>query len=330
MTSTVSPVVRSPTVALPDAALEAAIDWMVQMRSGTMTEAQRRRFDDWRAADSLHHAAWAQVSGALANAFEPLRRSSSAHMADAALRVRPQRRKVLRNALGVLIAAGAGAAIVNRQIPLVTLTANLRTGTGERKTFVLPDGSDVTLNARSAVNVAYGGGERRIHLQAGALFARAMQDATAPFVASTADGQARTAGAHFMLAREAEGSSVAVVERSVDIVNAAGSRATVAAGMGLRFTRQSIAAPLAQLADLAAWRAGMFVARDVSLGDVIDAMRPYRRGLVRVSEAAARLRVLGAFSLDDTDGMLVSLAQTLPITVRRFSALLVMVETRET
>ncbi|MDQ2185046.1 FecR domain-containing protein [Alcaligenaceae bacterium A4P071] len=329
MTAAVSPHAASAAAVSPDAALEAAIDWMVQMRSGTMTDAERRRFDAWRAADPRHHAAWAQVSGALATAFEPLRRNGSAHLADTALRVRPNRRRALRNALGLLIAAGAGAAIVNRQIPLATLTADLRTGTGERKTFVLPDGSEVTLNARSAVNVAYGNSERRIHLQAGALFARVMQDTTTPFVASTADGQARTAGAHFMLAREAEASSVAVIEQSVDIINAAGSRATVAAGMGLRFTRDSIAAPLAQLADLAAWRSGMLVARDIPLGDVIDAMRPYRRGLVRVSSNAARLRVLGAFSLDDTERMLVSLAQTLPITVKRFSDVLVMVDTRE-
>lgn len=328
MTAAASPHAVSAVAVSPDAALEAAIDWMVQMRSGTMTDAERRRFDAWRAADPRHHAAWAQVSGALNAAFEPLRRSGSAQLADAALRVRPNRRRALRNALGLLIAAGAGAAIVNRQIPLATLTADLRTGTGERKTFFLPDGSELTLNARSAVNVAYGNSERRILLQAGALFARAMHDAT-PFVASTEDGQARTAGAQFMLARETEGSTVAVIEHSVDIINAAGSRATVAAGTGLRFTRQSIDAPRAQLSDLAAWRSGMLVARDVSLGEVIDAMRPYRRGLVRVSGAAARLRVLGAFSLDDTDGMLLSLAQTLPIAVRRFSDLLVMVETRE-
>jgi transmembrane sensor len=48
---------------------------------------------------------------------------------------------------------------------------------------------------------------------------------------------------------------------------------------------------------------------------VVDALRPYRRGIIRITPAAARLRVLGAFPLDDTSRALESLRQTLPIDV---------------
>ncbi|MNT77877.1 fec operon regulator FecR [compost metagenome] len=59
----------------------------------------------------------------------------------------------------------------------------------------------------------------------------------------------------------------------------------------------------------------MLVVHDEPLGAVVDALRPYRRGFIRITPAAARLRVLGAFPLDDTDRTLESLRQTLPIEV---------------
>ena len=51
---------------------------------------------------------------------------------------------------------------------------------------------------------------------------------------------------------------------------------------------------------------------------VVAALRAYRRGMLRVSPAAAQLRVLGTFPLDDTDLALKALADTLPITVDRY------------
>ncbi|MNF09808.1 fec operon regulator FecR [compost metagenome] len=56
----------------------------------------------------------------------------------------------------------------------------------------------------------------------------------------------------------------------------------------------------------------------MALGEVIDALRPYRDGVLRISEAAAKLRVFGVFPLDDSERSLQSLAQVLPITLSRY------------
>jgi len=153
-----------------------------------------------------------------------------------------------------------------------------------------------------------------VRLAAGAVYARVAPDAARPFIVATRDGEVQALGTVFSVAREAEACVASVVEHSVE-VRAAGQRRILQAGQGLRFDSRGLGSPDPALRDAAAWHAGMLVVHDRSLGEVVDALRPYRRGIIRITPAAARLRVLGAFPLDDTDRSLESLRQTLPISV---------------
>jgi transmembrane sensor len=56
---------------------------------------------------------------------------------------------------------------------------------------------------------------------------------------------------------------------------------------------------------------------DRPLQDVVDALRPYQPGVLRISLQAARLRVTGSFPLDDSERTLAALARSLPIAVQR-------------
>src|SRR5690606_9848795 len=100
-------------------------------------------------------------------------------------------------------------------------------------------------------------------------------------------------------------------------------------GEGARFGAFGIDGPDAALRDRAAWRHGMLIVRDEPLGRVVDALRSYRRGVLRISPEAARLRVLGAYPLDDADAVLQALEQTLPISVRRIGEWLVLVDLKK-
>lgn len=307
--------------------LEAAVDWMVVLSSGVAGDAERVRFDAWRRADPRHAAAWETVAGALKSTFASLPDGIPARAAVAALATAPARRRALRNALGLALAAGGLAALVDRQTPLGTLTADLHTGTGERSTHALPDGSLLTLNARSAVDLEFDGRTRMLRLRAGAVYVRVAADAARPFIVASPDGEVQALGTVFSVARDERGSIASVIEHSVE-VRAAGQRRVLAAGEGAHFGAHGIGAPDAALAEAAAWRDGMLVARDQPLGAVVAALRPYRRGFLRISPEAARLRVLGAFPLDDTDQVLESLRQTLPISVRALGGWLVSIDLR--
>ena len=73
-------------------------------------------------------------------------------------------------------------------------------------------------------------------------------------------------------------------------------------------------------------RAGILY--DGTLGDIVDALRPYRAGLIHVSSRASRLPASGAFPLDDTERTLAAIVQALPVTVQRYTDRLIVIDVR--
>ncbi|EHK66399.1 FecR family protein [Achromobacter arsenitoxydans] len=307
--------------------LESAVDWMVLLSSGSVAAADRVGFERWRQSDPRHAEAWETVNAAVKNSFDALGQGGQRRAAGAVLQAPPARRRALRKMLALALAAGGLAALADRQTPLRTLTADLRTGTAERRVYTLPDGSELTLNARSAVDLDFSLGARRVLLRSGAVYVRVASDASRPFVVASADGEVQALGTVFGVAREGGASVASVIEHSVE-VRADGQRRILHAGEGVRFGAGGLGQPDALLGDAAAWQSGMLVVHDEPLGAVVDALRPYRRGVIRITPAAARLRVLGAFPLDDTDKTLESLRQTLPIDVSSLGGWLVGIDLR--
>jgi len=310
------------------AALHAAIDWMVVLRSGEASAEDLARHRAWLAADRAHIEAWAEVQGAVRRSVEPLAQESgsAAGAAMQAALLRPARRRALRNiAAWAGLAAGAGW-LIERQWPVAAMLADARTGTAERREIVLDDGSRLMLNARSAVDIDLGAAARVVRLHAGELIATAAADAARPFIVRTAEGEVRALGTRFLVRQEPERTMAMVLSRSVRLHTRSGAERTLAEGQAAYFDAAAIGEVQPARAGLADWARGMLVADDQPLAEVIAALRPYREGFIRLSPEAARLRVLGAFPLDDADRVLDSLAQTLPIRVTRYGGWLVVVD----
>lgn len=308
----------------PDHIAEQAIDWMVLTRSRRMSERQRHAMQMWLQQDPRHLSAWTRIQGMLGD-VSTLRKSSVQHpnlAADAReLLLQPRRRAVLRGLLAVAISGGS-LTIVDRSTPLRTLTADLRTGTGQRRRFELPDGSNVHLNARSAADVSFNHSLRRLDLRAGELLAQVTADRRA-FVVQTAQGRVQALGTRLCLRQEAESCVAAALHGRIKVITDSGESIQLQAGQAARFSNSLITLldePAEQLAD---WSHGRLTVLDVSLGEVIDRLRPYRSGFLRISSEAARLRVQGVFPLDDSQRALQALAETLPIRLRHYGPMTV-------
>ena len=314
-----------------DEATEAAIGWLVVLHSGAVTAADRAGFDAWLAAQPGHRSAWERLAGPLDNALHGARAAaartpgtpgalgSALARAEAGLR---QRRRLLLGTLGLGgVAAGAALLLAERHAPLAQWAADLRTGTGERRGFALPDGSTVTLDARSAADLDFGPGRRTVTLHQGALLAEAApagRHGGAPFVVRTAHGQVRALGTRFIVRLHEADSYVGMLEHRSEVTAAGGQRLELAEGQGARFGPQGVVPDTLAPRTASAWRRGLLEAHDLPLGEVIDALRAYRTGFVRIAPRAAALRVYGSYDLDDTDRALAALAETLPIEVRVF------------
>lgn len=322
---------------------EQAIDWLVRLDSGHADEDDHLAFRHWLSQADAHRQAWAIVQARLGGGVDPaiaqLQRSSAGaaaagrHALQAPVPTAARRRRLLRGTVAALFATTTAGWLVHRQTPLGTLLADLHTGTAERRHRTLPDGSEITLDARSGVDIAYSATQRLLRLREGALVATVAPQRTAdgalrPFIVCTAQGSVQALGTRFMVRQEDGRTLVNVLEHSVRITTQTGSQRTVHAGESATFDGSAITPLPSSRPAPAAWADGLIDVRDQPLADVVDALRPYMAGMVRVSPEAARLRVFGVFPLDRPQQVLQDLADTHPVQVRRWGEWLTLVDVR--
>ncbi|MDR0227342.1 MAG: FecR family protein [Burkholderiaceae bacterium] len=314
-------------------ALDAAIDWMVLLQSGQASAGDRARLQAWCQAHPRHAQAWEQVQAALQRSLQPLQTTGTgtatagARAAHSALRRPRPRRRLLGSALA-LAGLGLGTAwLLRHTAPAAPWLADMRTGTGERRRLRLQDGSEIVLNARSAVDLAFDAQARNLYLRAGEIIVEAAPDAARPLSVHTAQGLVQALGTRFLV-RQGEGFSEAMVlEHSVRVQTLSGAQCRLEQGQAVRFDTGAIDTLSAgRQQALAGWEHGMLALHDRPLSELVEALRPYRQGFMRLSPAAARLQVLGVFPLDDSDRALDALEQTLPVRITRHGGWLVSID----
>ncbi|MDX1898996.1 iron dicitrate transport regulator FecR, partial [Pseudomonas aeruginosa] len=99
------------------------------------------------------------------------------------------------------------------------------------------------------------------------------------------------------------------------ITTADGRQCLLERGQSARFDASAILARGPAEGGESAWLDGRLEVRDRPLGEVLEALRAYRRGIVSVADDAAALRVSGIYPLDDSGVALALLEQSLPIRI---------------
>ena len=301
-----------------DALIDSATRWYVLLRSGEATAADWQRYHHWRAADPRHDALCRQLETRLGVFQVAQAQGVSGKVLQQALDAPSSRRHVLQVAL-----AGAGvamgAALLSKPMGLADLTADVRTGTGERRTVTLADGSELLLNAQSAADIQFDPQRRLVRLREGELLASVASDRNRPFLIQTEQAQVRAYGNRFVL-RERQGQGqVVALDGALEIDRQSGERLQLAAGHEVHFDRAGFGPVQVSSAGATAWIDGFLQVRDRPLAEVIDALRPYHTGVLRLDPSVAGLRVSGLYRLDNPQQILDTLARTLPIHITRRS-----------
>ncbi|WP_028695482.1 FecR domain-containing protein [Pseudomonas cremoricolorata] len=294
--------------------LEAAANWYVQLTAQPGHAPTQAAWQRWLAADTRHAQAWAQV--------EKLQRQFAQLSPEQALPTlagaRARRRQVLK-VLGVLLAAGAtgtGALLVE---PLPSRLARYRTGKGERRHLQLADGSRLLLDTDTRADVHFNERRREVQLHRGRLLLESAADpAHRPLLVLTPQGSVRALGTRFSVSSQGEHSTVQVFEHAVELrpLNNPGALLRVEAGERSSFDRQGHDAIAALPPGSDGWTRGMLMTLDWRLREVLTELARYRPGYLTCTDAAAGLRVTGAFRLDDSDAALGNLASALPIRIQ--------------
>ena len=314
-----------------DRVSEQAIDWMVELRAATPDPALLQRVRLWLQQDPAHQQAWNRLEQRLGHPFAALLALDQRAPGQAAearrLLMQPTRSR--RDVLGAMASLGLfGAALWGgwRSDTTQGWLADLHTGRGERRSFTLADGSRLSLNSASAVDVQFDAGQRLLVLRHGELLIQVARDPLRPLRVRTAQGQVQALGTRFLVSQEQDATRVVVLQHSVRASLADGQWAELQQGQAALLRNNTIERLTGEQQQRAAWLEGRLEVLDAPLHGVIDALRPYQRGYIRLAPAARDLRVQGVFPLDQPQHALEALAEALPISVERYGPWLMLID----
>ncbi len=295
--------------------LAEAAEWFAILGSGQVTKSETEQWQAWLHAHPDHQTAWAKVEF-FTGKFQGL----PAHAASAALNQPDLYRRRTLKTLAILGALGLSSWQVSRARYLQDWAADYRTALGASKTITLADGSKVTLDTDSALNIEFTSELRRLQLVAGEIYIETAPDParlSRPFVVDTQEGRVRALGTRFSVRQQAGNSQVTVYANAVEIqpAQAGTSKLTLKAGQTTHFTPEKIDAVAAMSADRPAWTQGILLADNLPLSEFLLQLNRYRHGYVTCDPRIADLRIVGAFPLNNTDHILATLAETLPVTI---------------
>ena len=318
-----------------DPVSEQAIDWMVKLRAGTPDAALQTRFNAWLAMDPAHLQAWTQLQDRLGASFNTVRALDRRlpGQASEARQILLQPQGSRRDALRVIAGLGllGGSLWLCARTPLGdSLLADLSTGRGQRQAFDLADGSRLNLNANSAVDLRFDDQQRLVVLRHGELVIQVAPDPQRPLRVRTAQGQVQALGTRFLVAQEQDVTRVVVLQHSVQLRLPDGTTRDLQEGQSALLATGRITPTAGDQRGRADWLVGRLNVLDEPLEQVVEALRPYQRGFIRIAPQVRHLRVQGVFPLDDPARTLAALAETLPIQVDSYSPWLTLIRPRNT
>jgi len=306
----------SPSGALAPHVLDEAAEWLMRLHDSAATDDDRRACERWRQRHPDNARAWARAE-LLMNKLGGL--PSALAMPSLSRPARTSRRAAVAR-LAALLATVPAAWLGWRFVHAHGWTAQHHTSTGERRELLLSDGTRVTLNTASAIDVRFDAAQRLVVLRAGEILVATAPDTAAahrPFRVQSGGGTMEALGTRFSVRQEEEGGAtrIAVLEGAVRISPAGGAAPRVLpAGQQGRFGAGGIdgAFTPADEADVA-WTQGMLLADRMRLADFAAELSRYRPGALHCDAAVADLRVSGAFPVADTDRVLGMLVSTYPV-----------------
>lgn len=316
-----------------DPLAEQTAEWIVRLSADDPAERQiaAAGFAAWKAADPRHAAAAARLES-LIGSLNRIRDGGTNGPARNALQLaRKSSKRPGQRLLALAAALLLPGWLLLHSYPPAYLLADVRTTSGQWESRTLADGSRLSLNSLSAVNLDFDAQTRTVRLLRGEILVDVAGDASRPFIVETAHGSIRALGTRFVVSSEANASVLNMIESRVEVrPRLDGPALIVEAGESLRFGPDGSGTPspidARSLDD--AWADKQLVVQDRPLADVLDELARHRPGHLHYDRAAvAGLRVSAVLPLADTDRALQLLAASFPhLRIRTLTAYLVMVD----
>ncbi len=302
---------------VPPAVLAEAAEWFAVLGSGQENTTETEQWQTWLNAHPDHRAAWSRVEY-----FTGKFHNLPANAASAALNTPDFYRRRTLKALALFGVIGLSGWRISREDYFKELTADYQTALGITKTITLADGSKVTLDTNSAFNVKFTPTVRQMQLVTGEIYIETAPDNSGqhrPFVVDSQEGRVMALGTRFSVRQQKGYSQVNVYADAVEIRPAKpnASQLILKTGQATRFTQEHIDTLESVNAERPAWTQGILLADNMPLSEFLLQVNRYRHGYISCDPQIAGLRIVGAYPLNNTDRILATLEQTLPVKITR-------------
>ncbi|USQ98465.1 FecR family protein [Caulobacter sp. RL271] len=273
-------------------------------------------FETWKSADPTH-----------AQAFDQVWRASQDPALAEAMRLSEQRRGVARGVgrwvalAGGIVACGLAAFAVWPQAQLMTVTpVVLQTAPGQQRVATLADGTRVTLDGATRLDVRLGTRRRQVELVRGEAFFDVAHDTGRPFTVKAPEGSARVLGTAFDLERGDGRLELSVRRGRVRLAPTGLIHRTAELTMGQRAFAKEGRLSAVRAFDLHAddWRSGWLETDGVTLARLVERLNRASATPIKIADPSlGRQRVVGRFRLDEPQALVRNLALMHGFTVRQ-------------
>ena len=321
--------------------LDAAAEWWVRLDGfrGPIPEVEAEALSAWLAQSPSHSIALEQVRRTMAAVDAPqldddLAALAAELRAPSASRVASLSRYwpavaaaiLLLIATGLFFVAAPGSHSVSPERQLIATEA------GEHSNIDLADGSRISLDANTAMEVTLTDHYRHVHLLKGQARFVVAHDATRPFIVSAQGRSIVALGTEFNVERTGAQLSVFLLKGRVGLANiddAAVERdpsgatrqfaVTLSPGNHLTIDRSGrmVLRRNVDWRAAFAWQDGRIVFDDDRLADAVDRLERYGHSRIVIDDPqVANMRMSGVFSTNRPDGFIESVSELLPVAVR--------------
>jgi len=329
-----------------DSALdEEAADWCMRIAEATLEGAARSEFDHWMAE--------ARNRKAFEEAVFVWRGVEVAAGQPEILQLRSRVLESLRRANGRRWAARIPArwgwlSVVAAAVAIVTLgvffdmhkgVQTFETGVAERRIIRLDDGSQLSLDASSRVDVRFTVNRRDLRLIAGRARFDVAKNPLRPFSVAVDDKVVVAVGTSFSVELVQRQMRVVLYEGRVEVLPGSSGPATAAAPGRVLTAGHELWSPLgrsdaavmaADIPRAASWESGQLNFANEPLATAVEQMNRYsQKKLVVADAAAAAINVNGVFNEGDIDAFIEGLKSFFPIKVTEDSGRILIAGNRQ-
>jgi transmembrane sensor len=301
----------------PDVArrvLREAAGWYSQLCAGEVSPKDNAAWQRWLAQGCEQQWAWSRIEH-----LQQQMQLAPAHMTRQVLQagtdVMQARRRTLLKGLGTLGLVMPVAWVGLHSQPWQALLADYSTGTGERREWVMSDGTRLVLNTDSVVNISFNAHTRLVHLLRGEIYIETghADPQQRPLIVRTAQAALRPLGTQFMVRQQETSTWLGVKQHAVEVNPDSGKPVfQVAAGQQVTLHAQGDVVKQALTGQEGSWLKGMLIITDWRLADLVTELNRYRRGVLRCDPSLAEQHISGVFPLDRPEVALEAIQTALP------------------